>query len=57
MPVMRTTSGGKPAYKYGEGGKPYTYTAGDAASRKAAKAKAVKQGRAIEQPKSERRGQ
>lgn len=56
MPIIRTTSGGKPAYKYGESGKPYTYTAGDAASRKAARDKAARQGRAIEQSKAERHG-
>lgn len=48
MPIKRTTVGGKPAYKYGDSGKAYTYTAGDERSRKAAKAKAAKQGRAME---------
>lgn len=47
MPVQRCTEDGKPGYKYGEGGKCYTYTAGDQASRDAAYTKAAKQGAAI----------
>lgn len=46
MPVRRTTSNGKPAYQWGKHGKKYTYTPGDGASRKRAKAKAERQGRA-----------
>lgn len=44
---METTIDGKPAYKYGESGKPYTYTEGDEQSRKNAKRKAYLQGVAI----------
>jgi len=47
MPVHRTTVNGKPAYQFGDSGKKYTYTAGNAASRLAAKKKAIKQGLAI----------
>jgi hypothetical protein len=47
MPVKRTTSGGKPAYKWGDSGKPFTYEAGNAQSRGQAKAAAERQGRAI----------
>ncbi len=47
MPVKRTTKNGKPAYKWGDSGKAYTYTAGDKSSRTRAKNKALKQGRAI----------
>lgn len=43
MPVMKTTKGGKVAYKYGKSGKSY----GD-------KSKAEKQGRAIEASKKKR---
>jgi len=43
MPVMKTTKGGKVAYKYGKSGKPY-----------ADKSKAEKQGRAIEASKKKR---
>ncbi len=51
MPVQRCTIGGKPGYKYGEGGKCYPYTAGDKATRDAAYSKAVKQGQAIKAQK------
>jgi hypothetical protein len=47
MPIQRTTQNGKPGYRYGEAGKVYTYSPGNAASRKAAKKKAIKQGLAI----------
>lgn len=47
MPLMRCTKNGKPAYKWGESGKPYTYTPGNEASRERAKNKAIRQGRAI----------
>lgn len=47
MPVHRTTVNGKPAYQFGDSGKKYTYTAGNAASRLAAKKKAIKQGLAV----------
>jgi hypothetical protein len=47
MPVHRTTENGKPAYQYGQEGKKYTYTAGNEESRRRAREKAEKQGRAI----------
>jgi len=47
MPLHRTTKNGKPAYQYGTTGAKYAYTSGDAASRKAAKKKAIKQALAI----------
>lgn len=43
MPIKSCTTDGKPGYKWGESGKCYTYTPGDKASMKAAKAKAIKQ--------------
>ena len=48
MPITRCMKDGKIGYKFGEKGKCYTYTLGDEKSRKAAKSKALKQGRAIE---------
>jgi hypothetical protein len=48
MPLQRTTVNGKPAYKYGATGKAYPYTPGNAASREAAKKKAIKQALAIQ---------
>lgn len=47
MPIQRCNQGGKVGYKAGEEGTCYTYTAGDAASRARAKAKAERQLRAI----------
>ena len=47
MPIHRTTKNGKPAFQYGTKGAKYTYTSGNAASRKAAKDKAIKQALAI----------
>ena len=49
MPIMSCKKDNKPGYKYGEGGKCYTYSANDEKSRKAAKQKAIDQGLAIEQ--------
>lgn len=46
MPVQPCSSGGKPGYRFGESGKCYTYTPGDAASRKRAKDSATAQERA-----------
>ncbi|HXV26901.1 MAG TPA: hypothetical protein VD862_02680 [Candidatus Paceibacterota bacterium] len=48
MPLKRATKNGRPCYKWGDSGKCYPYTAGDNASRKRAKNRAMKQGRAIE---------
>ncbi len=48
MPLVRTTVGGKPAYKYGATGKAYPYKAGNAASRETAKKKAIRQALAIQ---------
>jgi hypothetical protein len=47
MPRQSCTKDGKPGYKWGESGHCYTYEPGDEESRKAAKAKADRQGRAI----------
>jgi hypothetical protein len=46
MPVNSCSSNGKPGYKFGESGTCYTYTPGDASSRKSAKDKATAQERA-----------
>lgn len=48
MPIMSCRSNGKPGYKYGESGHCYTYTPGNEQSRKQARSRAAKQGRAIE---------
>jgi hypothetical protein len=47
MPLHRTTKNGKPAFQYGATGAKYVYTPGNAASRKAAKKRAIKQALAI----------
>lgn len=47
MPLRKSTSKGRPCVKYGESGKCYPYKAGNAASQKAAKKKAINQGLAI----------
>lgn len=46
MPVVRCQSNGKPGYKWGPSGKCYTYSSEQGAA--AARAKAERQGRAIE---------
>ena len=43
MPIKACSMDGKPGYKWGDSGKCYTYTPGSEASKKAAKAKAIKQ--------------
>jgi hypothetical protein len=48
MPIHRTTKNGKPALQYGSHGAKYTYTAGNKASREAAKKKCIKQALAIQ---------
>jgi len=52
MPVKPCRSDGKPGFKWGDSGKCYTYTPGNETSRKRAKDKAAKQGRAIQVNKS-----
>lgn len=47
MPVHRSKDGTGPYYQWGESGKKYHYTAGDEESRKKAKEKAERQGRAV----------
>lgn len=47
MPVNSCSSGGKPGYKWGDGGKCYPYNPNSEASKKAAKKKALAQGIAI----------
>jgi hypothetical protein len=47
MPVKRVIVDGKPAYRWGDSGKAYKYTPGNASSRLAAKKRAIKQGVAV----------
>jgi hypothetical protein len=47
MPIKRVTENGKPAFRWGDSGKAYSYTPGDAASRLKAKKKAIAQGLAV----------
>ncbi len=47
MPIKRVVENGKPAFRWGSSGKAYTYTAGNEASRKRAKQKAINQGLAV----------
>jgi hypothetical protein len=47
MPVKRVTVKGKPAYRWGDSGKSYPYTAGDKASALRAKKRAINQGLAV----------
>ena len=47
MPVHKVTSGGKPAFQWGEHGKKYPYKPGNKASMEAAKKKAIDQGLAV----------
>ena len=46
MPINPCSSNGKPGYKFGDSGKCYTYTPGNAASRSNARNKAIEQERA-----------
>lgn len=46
MPVHLTTANGQPAYQWGEHGHKYVFDPNDSASRKRAKEKAERQGRA-----------
>lgn len=55
MPIQTCQADGKPGFKWGDAGKCYTYTAGDDASRNAAKQKAIKQGLAAGGGKLEER--
>ncbi len=48
--LQRVIVKGKPAYRFGDTGKAFTYTAGDVASRKRAKTKATKQGAVVTKP-------
>ena len=48
MPVQSCNADGSPGFKWGESGKCYTYTSGDEQGKARAKAKAGKQGAAIE---------
>ena len=50
MPVHRgiDSKTGRPFFQWGQHGKKYFYTSGDIQSRQKAKAKAARQGRAIE---------
>lgn len=55
MPVERAEENGKPGFRYGDGGKIYTYTPGNEDSMNEAKRKAHVQGYAI-QKSQEREG-
>jgi hypothetical protein len=46
MPVHRGSDSSGPFYQWGKSGKKYRYTSGDADSRKRAKGKAERQGKA-----------
>ena len=48
IPIQPCKDKGKSGYRWGKSGKCYVYISGDEASRKRAKAKATKQGRAIQ---------
>lgn len=48
MPVQQCKENGKPGLRWGKAGKCYVYTPGDPASRARARAKAMRQGRAVE---------
>jgi len=52
MPVKNCKKDGKNGYKWGDSGYCYTYTTGNESSRKRAKDKAIRQGRAIQVNKS-----
>ena len=52
MPVRRGEDSQGPYYQWGKSGKKYHYKKGDKRSRKSAKAKAKKQGRAIKARKN-----
>lgn len=54
MPVQRCTFEGKPAWRYGGSGKPYTFNADDPESEKRAKQKAIDQGLAMTDGKLEK---
>lgn len=51
MPVQRGKDKDGPYYQWGESGKKYRYESGDENSRKEAKQKAEKQGRAVKASK------
>lgn len=53
MPVKECTIDNKPGYKWGDSGKCYTYTPNDDKSRGMAKNKAIRQGIAIGEYKSQ----
>jgi len=47
MPIKRCIKGNRPGFKYGNEGTCYTYTPGDAKSRRQARQKAIQQALAI----------
>jgi len=47
MPVKKVTANGKPAWRWGDGGKAYPYIPGNKASELQAKKKAIDQGLAV----------
>lgn len=52
MPIQPCNKDGKPGFRWGQSGACYTYTPGNNAARKAARAKAARQGRAVEASKA-----
>jgi hypothetical protein len=57
MPLTRCSEDGKPGWKWGESGKCYTFTRGDAASERAARKKARDQAVAIAGNRARKRGE
>ena len=55
MPLHQGTQKGKPYYRWGETGATYFYVRGNKRSREQAKAKAMRQARAIEWAKAQKR--
>lgn len=52
LPLKRCNAEGKPGWKWGDSGNCYPYTSGNVPSERAAKGKALRQGRAIEANRS-----
>lgn len=51
MPIETCNKDGLPGYRWGKNGACYTYAPGNNAARKVARAKAARQGRAVEASK------
>lgn len=57
MPIQQCSANGKPGYRWGSRGKCYTYEPGNPASKRRAKALALRQARAIKASQAGRGGQ